>query len=130
MSTTTGRLYQMKHLTTCAMHHIVYLLICPCKKQYVGCTICLFSIRVNEHITNIKSSKTNHSVPKHYLRHHNKDTSGTQFLIIDKLIPHWRGDSSIRSVSRLETFWIHELKSYWPHGMNVDWDINAIINKS
>lgn len=72
-STTTGRSYPMKQFTTCAMHHIVYLLTCPCKKQYVGNTIRPFSVRANEHITNIKNGKTNHNVPKHYIRQHNKD---------------------------------------------------------
>lgn len=49
----------MKHFTICATRHIVYLLTCPCKKQYV-----------------------------------------------------------------------EYLNSYWPFGMNVDWNINAFINRA
>lgn len=32
-STSTSAIYQMKHCTTYATHHIVYLITCPCKKQ-------------------------------------------------------------------------------------------------
>lgn len=106
------------------------MLTCPCKKQYIGRTIRPFSVRVNEHITNIKKGVTDHSVPKHYLKYHNKDPTGTEFLIIDKYIPPWRGSPKVRGVSQLETYWIHEIKSYWPYGINIDWDINAFINKS
>lgn len=87
-STTTSRRYQIKHFTTCATRHIVYLLTCPCKKKYVGRTIRSFSVRVNKHLASIKKGRTNHSVPRHYLHHNNKNPSGTQFQIIDKFVPH------------------------------------------
>lgn len=32
-------------------------------------------------------------------------------------------------MSRLETFWIYELQSHSPLGLNIEWDINAFINK-
>lgn len=35
MSSVTQQIYSMKHFTTCATRFIVYLLTCPCKKQYV-----------------------------------------------------------------------------------------------
>lgn len=90
-SSVTSITYPMKHFTTCATRFIVYLITCPCNKQYVGRTIRAFSICVNEHITAIKFGRTNHSVPRHYLEHHAKNPSGTKFQIIDKYIPHWRG---------------------------------------
>lgn len=120
----------MKHFTTCATRYIVYLITCPCKKQYVGRTIRTFSVRVNEHIASIKKGRNNHSVPRCYLKHHNKNQLGTKFQIIGKCIPHWRGDSCLRGVLHLETFWIYQLKSYLPYGVNIDWDINAFINQA
>lgn len=83
--------YSMKHFTMCATKHIVYLITCPCKKQYVGRTIRTFSIRVNEHIAKIKKGCIKHSVPHHYLEFHDKDLTGTSFQIIDKFVPHRRG---------------------------------------
>lgn len=77
----------------------------------------------------LKKGRTNHSVPGHYLHYHNQNPQGTKFQNIDKFVPHWRGDSRRRGVSKLETFWIYQLKTYTPHGMNVDWDTNAFINQ-
>lgn len=129
-STTTGKIYNMKQFATCKTPYIVYLITCPCKKQYIGRTIRNFTTRVKEHITAIKKGKTNHSVSKHYASHHDRNPAGTTFQVIDRFIPHWRGESSIRGVSRLETWWIHQIKCYVPHGLNIEWDINAFINQS
>lgn len=112
------------------MRYIVYFITCPCSKQYVGRTIRTFAIRVNEHIKAIKKGRTNHSVPNHYLLYHNWNPIGTKFQIIDRFVSHWRGESNIRGVSKLETFWIHQLRCYTPHGLNVEWDINSFINQS
>lgn len=70
-----------------------------------------------------------HIVPKHYACCHNRDPRGTLFVAIDKYEAPWRGGSTKRGVSRLETKWIYELKSYSPH-MIVEWDSNAFINNA
>lgn len=57
-STITNQVYDMKQFFICASKHIVYLITCPCGKQYVGRTIRSIS-RVNEHIANIKNGLTN-----------------------------------------------------------------------
>ena len=119
-STVTSTIYHMRDFVTCDTRYVVYLLTCPCKKQYVGRTIRTFAIRVNEHITRIRLGKTNHSVPKHYLEHHHKKPEGTSFQIIGKFTPHWRGESKIRGVSQLEMFWIYRLRCLFPHGLNIE----------
>lgn len=55
---------------------------------------------------------------------------GSQFLIIDKYIPPWRGGAMTRRVSRLETYWIHQLQTYSPFGLNIEWDINDFISQA
>lgn len=102
-STITGKEYRMKQFATCRTKFIVYLITCSCKKQYIGRTIRNFAIRVKEHITAIKKGCTNHSMPKHYALYHNQNPTGTTFQIIGKFVPHWKGESNIRGVSRLET---------------------------
>lgn len=129
-STITSRIYRMKEFATCATQYVVYLITCPCKKQYVGRTIRTFTTRVNEHIAGIKGGKDKHTVPRHYLLHHNRDPRGSIFQVIDKFVPHWRGESRLRGVSKLETYWIHELRTYFPFGLNVEWDLNSFINLS
>lgn len=57
ISTSTGTECKMKHFMTCATRYIVYLITCPCGKQYVGRSIQTFSTKV--HLTSIKKGKTN-----------------------------------------------------------------------
>lgn len=94
-------------------------MVCGGVDQWLGWTL-----------TNIKSGKTNHTVPCHYLEWHDRDPKGTEFVVIDKFIPHWRGEYHIREVSRLETYWVFQLKTYSPFGLNVEWVINLFINKA
>lgn len=68
-----------------------------------------------------------HSAIKHYTHFNNKGVTDTEFLAIEIYVPPWRGGSAKRGVSQLETFWIYELKSYFPYGRNLEWDINAFI---
>lgn len=130
ISTFTGRTYQIKCFCTCSTTAVVYLLTCPCGKQYVGRTIRSFSTRISEHINLIKAVSTKHTVPRHYREFHNRNTKGTQFFIIDKHVAPWRGGAILRGVSRLETYWIYELQSHFPLGMNVEWDINSFIHQA
>lgn len=95
-SSVTNKQYSIKHFCTCETHYIVYLITCPCGKQYVGRTIRTFSIRVAEHISLIKSGDTKHPVPRHYRLHHNRNLKGTSFLIIDRYIALWRGGAKTR----------------------------------
>lgn len=62
------------------------MITCPCGKQYVGCTIRAFSVRVGEHIAGIKGGDNKNNVPRHY-RKHSRDLKGSQFVIIDKYTP-------------------------------------------
>ena len=87
-------------------------------------------IRLNEHLTNICNGFPNHSVSKHYLLAHNKDPVGTIFLGIEKSQAHWRGSDLVRSISRSEMKWIHQLKCYEPHGMNIEVDVNCFIDNA
>lgn len=127
-SSVTHKQYSIKQFSTCTTSYIVYLITCHCGKQYVGRTIRSFAVRVAEHIALIKNGDTKHTVPRHYKLNHNRVIDGTQFVVIDKYVPPWRGNARTRGVSRLETFWIHELRTYFPLGINVELDVNALIN--
>lgn len=87
-------------------------------------------MRLEEHVGNIKQGFPKHNLSKHYAKHHNKNLDGTLFVPIEKLNPHWRGTNRVRSISKIETQWIFDMKSYVPHGLNVDWDINCFLNNA
>ena len=129
-STTTRKEHPIKPFITCETTGVVYLIQCPCGLQYVGRTKRPLRVRLNEHITNILNGYDKHSVSKHYLLKHNRDPSNTLFLGIDKFKPNWRGSALVREISKLEMAWIHRLKCYTPHGLNIDTDINAFINNA
>lgn len=86
-STSTSREHEIELFITCFTEGVVYLNQCPCGLQYVGRTKRPLSVRLNEHITNIKSGFLKHSVSKHYILVHNKDRSRTIFMGIDKYCP-------------------------------------------
>lgn len=129
-STVTGRRYTIKPFCTCSTRFVVYLITCPCLKQYIGRTTRTFSIRVGEHIALIKSRDPKHTVPRHYKEFHGGNPEGSQFVIIDKYTPPWRGGARTRGVSRLEMFWAYELKTFAPSGLNVEVDVNAFLDES
>lgn len=130
ISTSTGQTHTIAPFVTCSTLGVVYLLQCPCGLQYIGRTKRPLSVRLNEHITNILTGFRNHSVSKHYRLVHNRDPSNTLFLWIDRYKPHWRGSSMVREISRLEMAWIHRVRTYTPHGLNIEVDVNAFIDNS
>lgn len=87
-------------------------------------------VRLNEHVTNIKTVFLKHPVSRHYLEAHNRDPAKTIFLGIDRYTPPWRGGSLVRGISRLEMAWVHKLKCYAPFGLNMEVDLNAFIDNS
>lgn len=127
-SSATSRSYDIDTLITCTSLNVVYMLISQYGLQYVGCTIRAVNVRINDHEANIKRGFPKHSVLRHYLECHEKNSAGTTFVAIDRFTPHWRGSSVKWEISKLETWQIFELKSYVSYRQNVDWDVNCFIN--
>ena len=127
-SHTTSKEYQIKKLITCATTHVTYLITCPCGLQYVGRTTRKLSIRIGEHLNNIKKGFKKHSLSMHFRIYHNRDPTLAQFCGIDTVESHWRGGNRKIAISKNETFWICELDTIQPKGMNKDLDINCFIS--
>lgn len=130
ISTSTLAEFEIKPFITCSTKGVVYLLQCPCGLQYVGRTKCPLSVRLNEHVTNIKNGFLKHPVATHCLEVHNKNPAKTIFLGIDKYTPHWRGESLVRGISKLEMACIHKIKCYTSFGLYGEVDLNASIDNS
>lgn len=56
-----------------------------CGLQYVGRTTRKLSIRIGEHIKNIKKGIRHHSVSNHFRNKHNRDPKYLKFYAIDKI---------------------------------------------
>ena len=129
-STQTLKSYPIDSFITCSSDHVIYLIQCPCTKQYIGRTKREVHVRLEEHVGNIRRGYPKHNLSKHYDICHKRNLEGTLFVPIVKLQPHWRGINKVRSISRIETQLIFNMKSYIPHGLNVEWDVNSFINNS
>lgn len=129
-SSTTNITYHCKFEATCATEGVVYLLQCPCGKQYVGKTKRAFRVRMGEHFRNIKNGLLSHNVSSHFLTHHNCSPLGISFSIIEVVQKNWRGGNFERFLSKREMYWIYTLKTLVPLGLNVDIDINSFLDNS
>lgn len=124
----TSKVYNSKDFITCQTIMVIYLLRCLCSLQYVGRTMLALNVRIGEHLTNIHKGFIGHSVSKHFHYHHGRNPSLLQVIATEKITTHWRGNNLERHISHRETWWIFDLQSYSPLGLNVEWDINCYID--
>ena len=125
-SYTNKEQFKVDKLITCSSTHVTYVLECECGLQYVGRTTRKLSVRMGEHIRNIKKGFIHHSVSLHFKNKHKKDPSKMKFYAIDKIEQNWR-NLNLREVSWNETEWIFRLDTLKPRGMNVELDVNCFL---
>lgn len=101
---------------SCTSSNIIYLITCTkCKKQYVGLTTKQLSTRINHHRLNILNRKQIY-VSVHF---NFPDHSITNLSVqaIDKVPDQCA--HPLQELLRLEKYWIAELKTWQPMGLNV-----------
>ena len=126
-SNITNEQYKINKLITCSSTHVTYVLECECGLQYVGRTTRKLSIRLGEHIRNIKKGFKYHSVSMHFREKHNRDPTKLKIYAIDKIEKNWRNSNLKREISKNETYWIFKLDSSKPKGMNIELDVNCFL---
>ena len=116
-SVVTGLSYFIKSATTCRSSNVVYLIGCSlCQRQYVGETKCQLNTRLAGHRTCIKhSSKYPNPVATHF------NICGIKNLTIQAL----ESCSSDKERKRREMFYISQLVTDSPHGINEDYAMNS-----
>ena len=121
-SSLTGREYLVicnSHLS-CDSKHVVYLISCrKCGFQYVGETSQLLRCRINQHRSSIRKSNPSTLVAKHFASPgHTVDD--IRVMPIERIEPHPNETQrSIDSRRRTrEDFWIRELGTLDPYGLN------------
>ncbi|XP_069606136.1 uncharacterized protein [Ranitomeya imitator] len=111
----------------CKSRNLIYALICPCPKVYVGQTTQELKRRIQQNFSTIvtvkkdkEKGKTLSSVKAHFLAVHNSQSSGTKILGLESVQSDIRvGDISLELLRR-ESKWIYNLKSLTPSGLNED----------
>lgn len=106
-SRTNNKEYQIRELITCNSTHVPYVIVCPCRLQYVGTTTRPLYVRIREHINNIRKRFPKHNLSRHFQEVHQRDPTGLFFYGIDLIKDHWRGDNKRICVSQNEIEWIY-----------------------
>ena len=111
-STTTNESFTIYSNCSCKSSNCIYILTCGiCNIQYVGETETAFNMRLNNHRSFFTKNR-NCPLTRHLkTTGHSFDT--VKFQIIDQN-PKW--NTSTRRLR--ETFWIHQLKTLEPDGLN------------
>ena len=109
-------IYRIRHSFTCKSANLIYLLSCSkCKKQYVGCTTRQLNIRTNHHRTSIRNQLPIHAAnhfnqPNHFINLH---------LKVQPIDCVQSKENNNEELYRLERYWIQQLRTLTPHGLNV-----------
>lgn len=114
-SNTTGRGYKVKYNFKCKTKNMVYLIsCCRCGVQYVRETENALHIRMNGHRSDVTTTKLEKPVAAHFnLQDHSLDD--LKVMGIEKI---WNNDTDRRKLR--ERFWILELRTFTPEGLNLD----------
>ena len=117
MSTTTSRSYKKYHIGNCTTLNLIYMLTCTqCNHQYVGQTKRQFKTRIAEHLADIRH-KRDTPVSLHF----NKDLHSVKSVRCE-ILEALKGDPESESTKSLrdrrEQFWIHQLQTKHPNGIN------------
>ncbi len=120
----TLNIYKIRQLITCKSTYVIYIIICPCLQLYVG--------KLHVHYT---QEWLNTLVPledrmihlqfSHHFKSANHSLSDMKFLGIERILPHRRGGDRDKKLLQREAFWIFELKSLFPEGMNEELELSC-----
>lgn len=110
-----NRLYNIRDFISCDTVCVVYAVKCPCNKIYVGRTKALIAL-MEEHVRNIRKGFDKHFLSVHFRDAH-KSTDGMQFWGIEAPKHHSRGSNYVRDINKRESWWIHQLGSLTPGGV-------------
>ncbi|XP_078540042.1 uncharacterized protein LOC144825001 [Lissotriton helveticus] len=97
-------------MTNCKTTNIVYLLICPCNKGYVGESSRSVCTRITEHKSAIRTRKINAPLVSHYLDKDHKPED-IQWVVLEKIVA--KAGINIDKIRRKrEVFWIFTLDTF------------------
>jgi hypothetical protein len=116
-STHTGIKYPIKIKATCVTRNVIYLITCnKCNKQYVGETKRTFRTRIHEHFRDITRSRDSPVARHFHLLGHS--TENVTFAIIEVRPNDPDDEKSTTSRRTKEHYWIHQLRTMAPVGIN------------
>ena len=114
VSTSTSREYKIPRRVTCNSSNVIYCIECiHCSAQYVGQTKNKFLIRVNQHLSDVRTKKET-PISRHFnLKHQNLPVDYRLYIL--QLIQ----DDNILKRNQAENLWISRLYTITPKGLNI-----------
>lgn len=124
-----GADFKIKQFINCSTTRVVYTLVCPCNKTYVGKTKRPLRVRIREHITGIKKLNDERPISQHFAQFHNRDPRGLMVKGIYRLnLPTRRGDFDTILLQK-EKMWTYYLEAMAPNGLNIECSLQPFLEK-
>ena len=120
-SSCSNKVYNVDFNATCTTANCIYLISCKCcKMKYVGKTINSIRCRHNGHRGNIRNGTEAFVMKDHLL---GKNGHGLSNMIIKPIELCTK-----ENINKREQFWIAELNTVFPYGLNIDAKFKGIKN--
>ncbi|CAH2294113.1 Hypothetical predicted protein [Pelobates cultripes] len=116
-------IFSVQSSITCNTSFVVYLLICPCGRQYVGQTIRPLKCRFREHRTAILRNDSRSPVARHFTIFHDNNPVGLKLMGIVHIPFHQDETKKKRELIKAESVWIFKLNSMSPNGLNEELEL-------
>jgi hypothetical protein len=112
--------FQLQSNLDCDSKNVIYLISCKlCQKQYVGETKCPFRWRATRHLCDIRHDEDTNVAQHFNLPGHSVDRH-FEIMPIEQLPLSATAEETDKQRKLRESFWIKQLKTKWPSGINVD----------
>lgn len=121
--------YEIRDLINCSTSRVIYMITCPCPKIYVGKTKRKLKVPIGEHLREIneKGKIPEKPLAKHFALCHGGSSLGMKVKGIYALkLPTRRGDFD-RILLQKEKWWVYQLKSLVPVGLNTELNLQAFL---
>lgn len=123
----SGKKYPIKEFINCLSTHVVYMLKCPCGLMYIGQTKRNLKLRIAEHKGAIRNGNMDYAIARHYKEKNHGSAASLKFIGIERIQQKPRGGNIIKQLLQREAYWIHELNTVEPHGLNELQDLSVFL---
>ena len=95
--------------------------------MYVGLTKRHLKLRVAEHKAAVRNGNMDYAIARHYKEKNHGLATSLKFISIERVRPNPRGGNLINQLLRREAFWIYELNTIEPYGLNETQDLSSFL---
>lgn len=125
-SMSTGTTFKIFQHLNCNSYNVIYVIGCEsCKLQYVGHTTQKLKERIRKHLSDVPYALTRNisAASQHFAAKDSGNINSCSVVAIEKVSLPIRGGDIKRKLLNRETFWMHQLQSISPLGLNLKQDM-------